>query len=36
MTLLATDDFNRANNADVGANWDTINTAMNISSNKVI
>jgi hypothetical protein len=36
MTTLATDNFNRANNADVGANWDTINTAMNISSNKVI
>lgn len=35
MTLLATDDFNRANNADLGASWDatTGEDAFNIISN---
>ena len=35
MAILASDDFNRANNNDLGANWSPVHNSLQIASNEV-
>lgn len=36
MTVVASDDFNRADNADLGATWTTVGAALRITSNAAV
>jgi hypothetical protein len=36
MSVVASDDFNRADNADVGATWTTVGAALRITSNAAV